>query len=84
MSLFKKTRLDIAGSQRRGNQLQTTTTSCEKNQGVLTCLFSVFLSGKPTQGKREAGVGFAVRKEIEAKLGEEPVLVNDRKIQSRR
>lgn len=36
------------------------------------------MSGKPTQGRREAGVGFSVRKEIEAKLDEEPVLINDR------
>ena len=37
-----------------------------------------FWSGKSTQERGEAGVSFAVRKEIAAMLDEEPVPINDR------
>ena len=37
-----------------------------------------FWSGRSTQERREAGVGFAVRKEIAKMLDEKPVPINDR------
>lgn len=40
--------------------------------------YTFFWSGKPDGVRREAGVGFAIRKEIIAKLTEMPKAVNDR------
>eukprot|EP00057_Strongylocentrotus_purpuratus_P023176 XP_011677650.1 PREDICTED: uncharacterized protein LOC105444720 [Strongylocentrotus purpuratus] len=40
--------------------------------------YTFFWSGKPDGVRREAGVGFAIRKEILAKLTEMPKAVNDR------
>ena len=40
--------------------------------------YTFFWSGKPDSVQQEAGVGFAIRKEILAKLTEMPKAVNDR------
>ena len=42
--------------------------------------YTFYWSGKPNDGRREAGVGFAIKKDIVAKLREMPHPVSDRRI----
>ena len=66
---LEKNRIDIAAlSETRFSE------SGSLNDGK----YSFFWSGKPYGERREAGVGFAIRREIVGKLTEKPKLVNER------